>query len=60
MEQRLQKIIAASGLMSRRAAEELIEAGKVCVNGAVASLGGKADAERDKITVNGKSLAPAE
>ena len=39
MEQRLQKIIAASGLMSRRAAEELIEAGKVCVNGAVASLG---------------------
>ena len=60
MEQRLQKIIAASGLMSRRAAEELIEAGKVCVNGAVASLGDKADAERDKITVNGKSLAPAE
>ena len=55
-----EKIIAASGLMSRRAAEELIEAGKVCVNGAVASLGDKADAERDKITVNGKSLAPAE
>ena len=60
MEQRLQKIIAASGLASRRAAEELIAAGKVCVNGAVASLGDRADAERDKITVDGKSLAPAE
>ena len=60
MEQRLQKIIAASGLASRRAAEELIAAGKVCVNGAVASLGDKADALRDRITVDGKSLAPAE
>ena len=60
MEERLQKIIAASGMMSRRAAEELIANGKVCVNGSVASLGDKADALRDRITVNGKSLAPAE
>lgn len=60
MEERLQKIIAASGLMSRRAAEELIAAGKVCVNGEVASLGDRADAVRDRITVNGNSLAPAE
>lgn len=60
MEERLQKIIAASGLASRRAAEELIAAGKVCVNGAVASLGDRADAARDRITVDGKSLAPAE
>ncbi len=60
MEERLQKIIAASGLASRRAAEELIAAGKVRVNGAVASLGDKADAARDRITVDGKSLAPAE
>ena len=47
-------------MMSRRAAEELISAGKVCVNGSVASLGDKADALHDRITVNGKSLAPAE
>ena len=60
MEERLQKIIAASGLMSRRAAEELIAAGKVRVNGAVAALGDRADAARDRITVDGKSLAPAE
>lgn len=60
MEERLQKIIAASGLMSRRAAEELIAAGKVRVNGTVAALGDKADAARDRITVNGKSLAPPE
>ncbi len=60
MEERLQKIIAASGLMSRRAAEELIAAGKVHVNGRVAALGDKADAARDRITVNGKSLAPPE
>ena len=60
MEERLQKIIAASGMMSRRAAEELIANGKVCVNGSVASLGDKADALRDRIIVNGKSLAPAE
>ena len=60
MEERLQKIIAASGMMSRRAAEELIAAGKVSVNGAVAALGDKADAARDRITVNGKALAPPE
>lgn len=60
MEERLQKIIAASGLMSRRSAEELIAAGKVRVNGAVASLGDRADAARDRITVDGKSLAPPE
>ena len=60
MEERLQKIIAAAGLTSRRAAEVLIAAGKVRVNGAVASLGDKADAARDRITVDGKSLAPPE
>ena len=60
MEERLQKIIAASGLMSRRAAEELIAAGRVSVNGARASLGDRADAARDRIAVDGKELAPAE
>ena len=47
-------------MMSRRAAEELIAAGGVCVNGATAVLGDKADAARDRITVNGKALAPPE
>lgn len=60
MEERLQKIIASAGLMSRRAAEELIAAGKVRVNGVTATLGEKADAARDRITVNGKALAPPE
>ncbi|MBR0040433.1 MAG: pseudouridine synthase [Oscillospiraceae bacterium] len=60
MEERLQKIIAASGLASRRAAEELIAAGRVRVNGAVAMLGDRADASRDRIAVDGKSLAPPE
>ena len=60
MEERIQKIISAAGLMSRRAAEKLIEAGGVCVNGTLAALGDKADAARDHITVNGKALAPPE
>ena len=60
MEERLQKIIAASGMMSRRAAEELIAAGKVRVNGETAFLGQKADPARDRISVNGKALAPTE
>lgn len=56
MTERIQKIISASGLMSRRAAEELIAAGKVTVNGMRAELGMKADGERDIIVVNGKAL----
>ena len=59
MKERLQKIISASGLMSRRAAEELIAAGKVTVNGVTASTGDKADAEKDCILVDGKALPPA-
>lgn len=60
MEERLQKIIAASGMMSRRAAEELLRAGKVRVNGETAMLGQKADPARDRISVDGRALAPAE
>lgn len=56
MTERIQKIISASGLMSRRAAEELIAAGKVTVNGIRAELGMKADEDRDIIIVNGKAL----
>jgi 23S rRNA pseudouridine2605 synthase len=56
---RLQKLIADSGLCSRRAAEALIEAGEVYVNGARAALGQKVDPAADKVTVRGKSLRPA-
>ena len=54
--ERLQKILSAYGVASRRKAEELIEAGKVKVNGHPATLGDKADPRRDTITVAGKKL----
>ena len=59
MEQRLQKLIAAAGIASRRHAEELIAAGKVTVNGKVVKeLGSKADPDNDHIKVNGKLINP--
>ena len=59
MQQRLQKLIAAAGIASRRHAEELITAGKVTVNGEVIKeLGSKADPEKDHIKVNGKLINP--
>lgn len=55
--ERLQKIIAAAGIASRRKAEELIVAGRVQVNGqTVTTLGAKADPARDHIRVDGKLL----
>ena len=55
--ERLQKIISAAGIASRRKAEELISGGVVSVNGqTVSELGSKADPERDHIRVNGKLL----
>lgn len=55
--ERLQKIIAAAGVASRRKAEELITSGMVAVNGqTVTELGTKADPEHDHIRVNGKLL----
>jgi 23S rRNA pseudouridine2605 synthase len=55
--ERLQKIIAAAGIASRRKAEQLIISGLVSVNGqTVTELGTKADPERDHIKVNGKLL----
>ena len=57
MPERVQKIIAASGLMSRRAAEERIAQGRVTVNGTTAELGDRADPERDEIRVDGKPLS---
>jgi len=59
MEQRLQKLIAAAGLASRRHAEVLITSGKVTVNGTVVTeLGTKADPLKDHIKVNGKLINP--
>jgi len=58
-EERLQKIIARAGLCSRRHAEELIQEGRVRVNGARAKLGDKADPGRDHVKVDGKLLKPA-
>lgn len=56
-ELRLQKIIAAAGVASRRKAEELISSGRVQVNGQIVTeLGSKADPERDHIRVDGKLL----
>lgn len=58
-DERLQKLIARAGLASRRRAEELVAAGRVTVNGAVASLGDSADPRRDRIEVDGHPLAAA-
>lgn len=59
MEERLQKLIAAAGVASRRAAEELITSGSVTVNGRVVTeLGTKADPERDHIKVRGRLINP--
>jgi 23S rRNA pseudouridine2605 synthase len=53
---RLQKFIADSGLMSRRAAEKEIEMGNVSVNGHVATLGTKVDPRNDHITYKGRKI----
>ncbi len=56
MAERLQKILSARGIASRRKAEEMIQQGLVTVNGTVAALGDTADADTDEILVAGKSL----
>ncbi len=59
--ERLQKILAQAGVASRRHAEEMIEQGRIQVNGTVVTeLGTKADAGRDHIRVDGKLLQGAE
>lgn len=57
MEERLQKLISAAGLCSRRKAEEWLAAGRVTVNGVTASIGDKADPERDVVEVDGVALS---
>lgn len=56
MKERLQKIIAARGVCSRRAAEELIKAGRVTCNGFVCALGESADPDTDVILLDGNPL----
>ena len=61
MEVRLQKLIASTGLSSRRKAETLIATGRVTVNGKVVTeLGTKVDSERDHVKVDGKHLTAAQ
>ncbi|HBA37021.1 TPA: pseudouridine synthase [Candidatus Falkowbacteria bacterium] len=55
----LQKAIAASGYCSRRKAEELIRNDRVKINGQAATLGAKADPEKDKITINNRLISRA-
>lgn len=57
---RLQKVIADSGLTSRRKAEEMMKQGRVTVNGEVVrELGSKIDPTRDHVKVDGRHLKPA-
>ena len=56
MQERLQKILSARGVASRRKAEEMIQYGRVSVNGRVALLGESADPDVDEIMVDGKLL----
>ena len=59
MKERLQKILSARAVASRRKAEEILLAGRVTVNGLVATLGDKADPDLDEIQVDGKVLPAA-
>ena len=58
---RIQRALARAGVASRRHVEELVAAGRVMVNGAVATIGQSVNPARDKVTVDGKpvDLAPA-
>jgi 23S rRNA pseudouridine2605 synthase len=55
-QQRLQKVLAAAGIASRRASEELIAAGRVTVNGEVAELGAKCDPTVDVVALDGERV----
>ena len=56
MEERLQKLLSAAGICSRRTAEAYITAGRVTVNGGTAQLGQRADPDRDDVRVDGTPL----
>lgn len=60
MAERLQKVMARAGLGSRRTCENIIQDGRVTVNGQLVALGHRVDAERDIIRVDGKRLEAPE
>ena len=60
MMERLQKILSARGVASRRHSEEMIREGRVSVNGVPAALGDQADPEVDRIEVDGRPLPAQE
>ena len=60
MKERLQKILSNRGVASRRAAEAMLTAGRITVNGAVAVLGQQADPEADEILLDGRPLPSAQ
>ena len=59
MTERVQKLLAAAGLCSRRTAEDWIAAGRVTVNGRTARIGDKADPETDTVAVDGRPIGGA-
>lgn len=59
MTERLQKILSARGVASRREAEKMILAGRVTVDGTTVTLGDTADPDRNKVAVDGIPLPPA-
>ena len=58
--ERLQKVLARAGIGSRRVAEDLIDAGRVRVNGKVAVLGRRVDPEVDVVAVDGTPIGTAQ
>lgn len=60
MEERLQKLLSAAGICSRRRAEAYIQQGRVAVNGKTASLGDRADPDRDVITLDGNVIGQSQ
>lgn len=60
MEERLQKLLSAAGLCSRRTAEDWLAAGRVRVNGCTAQIGDRADPDRDDVQVDGVPLRKKE
>lgn len=56
MTERLQKFLASCGVASRRKCEEIIEAGRVKINGVTAKLGDKVDGEKDIVEIDGKKI----
>lgn len=60
MKERIQKILSARGVASRRKAEEMIQSGRVSCNGKICAIGDTADPDADVITVDGSALPAAE